>query len=109
MVWDIFKNIQFYVYYRAIFVLFGALLIISLFFDIKAISNEKLFQISVISVVYSVVIWIINELLEMWQNQINELRGQINIDYLGGLKKVIALHIVGFLIWIPIISYVLLS
>lgn len=109
MVWSIFKNIQFYVYYRAIFVLFGALLIISLFVDVKAISNEKLFQISIISVIYSIVMWVFNEMMGLWQDQMNELRGEININYLGGLKKVMALHIIGVLIWLPIITYVSMS
>lgn len=95
VVWSIFNNVQFYVYYKAIFVLFGALLIISLFFDVKAISNEKLFQISIISVMYSVLIWVFNEILGIRQDQINELRGQINIDYLGELRKVLVLHILG--------------
>ena len=109
MVWNIFNNVQFYVYYKAIFVLFGALLIISLFVDVKAISNEELFQISVISVIYSVVIWVFNEMLGIRQDQMNELRGQINIDYLGELKKVLAIHIIGVIIWLAVISLILIS
>ena len=109
MVLDIFKNVQFYVYYKAIFVLFGALLIISLFFDVKAISNEKLFQISIISIIYSIVIWVFNEMIGLWQDQINELRGQINIDYFGGLKRVLVFHILGVLIWLILISSILVS
>jgi len=97
------------VYYKAIFVLFGALLIISLFVDVKAISNEELFQISVISVIYSVVIWVFNEMLGIRQDQMNELRGQINIDYLGELKKVLAIHIIGVIIWLAVISLILIS
>ncbi len=107
MIFDIFKNIQYNVYYKAIFVLFGALLILSLFLDIKAISNTKLFYISISSVIYSAIMWILNDLVRLWEGQINELRAQMEINYMGNLKKVLALHIMGAMIWLSVIYSIL--
>lgn len=110
MVWNIFKNLQYNVYYKAIFGLFGTLLIVSLLFDIKAISNLTLFHISMSSIIYGLVMWIFNDLSSIWQGQMNELRGLREIDYIGNLKKITTLHVVGVLIWLSaILSFLIIS
>ncbi len=109
MIWDIFKNMQYDVYYKAIFVLFGALMIISLFIDTKTISNSTLFYVGISSVIYSIIMWILNDLVRLLAGQLNELRGQMNIDNMGNLKKIVALHIMGAMIWLSVIGVVLLT
>lgn len=107
MVWEIFKNMQYDVYYKAIFVLFAFLTIISVLWEVKAVSNETLFYLGISSVVYSVVMWVLNDLARIWSAQLNELRGQMNINYLGDLKKVLALHIFGAFVWIAVLTSIL--
>ncbi len=108
MIWDIFKNIQYGTYYKAIFVLFSALMIISLFIDVKAISNSTLFYASISSVIYSVIMWTLNDLARIWERKLNELGGQMNIDYIGNLKKIMVLHILGAIHWVSAILIILL-
>ena len=108
MVLNIFKNIHYDVYCKAIFVLFGALMVISLFIDTKAVSNSTLFYVGISSVIYSLVMWIINDLARTSQEQLNELRGQINFDYMDILKKITVLRILGTLLWLTVIFVILL-
>ena len=108
MVWEVFKNIQYDVYYKAVFVLFSVIFILSLFLDTKVIPNNKIQFLSIVSIVYSLSAWFVNGLLGIWQMQLNELRGKIELDYLGALKKITTGYVLGFIIYWVIFFLVLL-
>jgi hypothetical protein len=105
---DVFKNIKYDIHYKAIFSLFGIVLIISLFYsDFKDFPN-KIQLLCFISIGYSLIAWFINQMLATWQDQMNELRGRMDIDYLGDLKRATIIHTVPFVVYIIVFFIVLL-
>lgn len=105
---DVFKSIKYDILHKAIFSLFGIILIISLFYyDFKDFPT-KIQLLCFISIGYSLIAWFINQMLGIWEGQMNELRGQMNIDYIRNLKKVTIIHTIPFVIYIVIFFTVLL-
>jgi len=109
MIWDIFRNIQYDIFYKAIFVVFSIILILSFFVETIGISNEKTRMLAITAVLYSFSAWFTNDTIRIWQRQINELRGRIEIDYMGNLKKVITLNVGLFFIFLVVFLYIFWS
>ena len=106
MVWEIFKNLQYDVFYKAIFVVFSVILILSIFLETKGISNEKIQMLAITAVLYSFVAWFTNDIIRLWQGQLNELRATIDVDYMGNLKKVTVLNVGLFFIFFVAFLYI---
>jgi len=102
MVLDIFKNIKYDVHYKGIFSLFGIIFVLTLFYyDLDDFPN-KIQLLCLISIGYSVIAWFIHEMMTIWERQMNELRGRMDIDYIGNLKKVTLIHTIPFIVYIII-------
>ena len=106
MIWEIFRNIQYDVYYKAIFVVFSVILILSIFLETKGIPNEKIQMLAITAVLYSFVAWFTNDVIRLWQGQLNELRARIDIDYMGNLKKVTVLNAGLFFVFLVVFLYI---
>ena len=102
--WQAFRNYHFDVYYKGIFLLFAIIFILTLLGQVSTQYAQKALLVSIWSIFYSGVVWLFNDLMRMWQAQMNERRGEVTPNY--NMWKVIgALHIVFFLIYAVIFWY----
>ena len=129
---ELFKNFRFDVYYKPIVYVFGIILIISFFIEPIEIEISKLRQISLLSFFYGITVWLINELISLWESQKNELeqfkarapksleellkpfyeRYKEDIAYyenlwLGTFKKVVIIHVLCFLVYLSLLLFLI--
>lgn len=103
---NLFKNLKLDVYYKGILVLFSFLLIISLIIETRHLSNEILFNLSLTSVIYALVMWVFRDILSVLQRQMDELRGfGRHTNYMRNVWVITIIHIVSLFIWLSIVIW----